>query len=65
MLLQELHLSWNQIGDKGMKSFSDVLSSGALLQLTDLGLNENQIGDEGMKSLSEVLGSGALANLKV
>jgi len=32
--LTKLDLAWNQIGDEGIKIFSDALASGALAKLT-------------------------------
>ena len=40
VLLQELLLYENQIGDEGMKSFSEALSRGALPQLVKLILDK-------------------------
>ena len=61
--LTELYLANNQIGDTGLKSLSDALSSGALEKLEQLGLGGNQIGDKGLESLSGALSNGAMEKL--
>ena len=65
-LAQLIHLElWdNQIGDAGMKAFSDALAIGALAQLTHLWLMGNQIGDEGMKAFSKALTKKAMKSLE-
>ena len=62
-IAQNLQLWGNEIGDAGMKSFSEALSSGALPQLTHLLLQQNQIGDAGLTSFSDALARGALTQL--
>jgi len=59
-----LELSFNRIGNAGLKSLSEALASGALPSLTYLNLWNNEIGDVGMKSFSEALASGALKELE-
>ena len=53
--LKHLGLSYNHIGDEGMKAFALSLSMGALNNLRHVDLRWSLIGDEGVKAFYEAL----------
>ena len=60
---QELWLSSNQIGDKGLEAWSASLATGAMPQLEVLYLDENQIGDTGITALANACTGGAICRI--
>jgi len=62
--LKGLCLGRNQIGDEGMKVFSEAIGKGSLANLTRLYLDNNRIGDSGMQAFASAVASGSLANLE-
>jgi hypothetical protein len=68
--LEELNLSWNEIGDAGMIAFADAIKPtaenpiGSLPNLRLLDLGDNTIGDEGMKAFALAIASGSLPALE-
>ena len=61
--LEKLFLSFNNIGDKGVKALVDACASGALPALQTLALAVNYIGDAGLTALADACASGT--SLKV
>jgi hypothetical protein len=55
--LTTLYISWNKMGDEGIKYLSESLKSNS--SLTKLDLDNNKIGKEGIKYLSESLKSNS------
>ena len=61
--LWKLSLSFNNIGDKGVKALVDACAGGALPSLQTLTLAVNYIGDAGLTALADACASGT--SLKV
>ena len=62
--LEDLDLSYNQIGDAGMVEFSRSITIGSMANLEQLFLSYNSIGDVGMIEFSRTIANGSLSACK-
>jgi hypothetical protein len=59
-----IEMSYNNIGDEGMKAFSSAIASGSLANLQQLVLSAVRIGHDEMAAFSAAIASGSLAKLE-
>jgi len=62
--LWALSLSWNSIGDEGMKELAPAIAKCSSLKALNLN-NNNEIGDDGIMTLADVLPAASLTELRL
>ena len=59
LIVQELGLGYNQIGDKGVTALANACASGSLASITDINLLNNkatEVGKEAMRDVAKARG---------